>query len=254
MSFVLLKLAWWLLKPSSLVLLILIGITVLLWQRRVRSATILATVLSGFLIINAVFDLPFYLAQPLENRFGSPDIPATLAGLIVLGGSVHQPITAARSQLSLGESAERLTEGLALHRQYPDVPIIFSGGSGRLTPQQFSEAEIAGQFFMTHGVIPEQLILEDQSRNTLENALMTRELVEPQPDQVYLLITSAMHLPRAQAAFSDAGWQVVPYPVDYQTTLSPEPSLAVIEQLNSLDHVAREWLALIYYQLQRRWL
>ncbi len=60
-------------------------------------------------------------------------------------------------------------------------------------------------------------MLEDQSRDTWENAVFTKALVKPKPGQRWLLVTSAWHMPRAMGVFRKAGFPVEPWPVDYRT-------------------------------------
>ena len=62
-----------------------------------------------------------------------------------------------------------------------------------------------------------RLTLEDRSRNTIENAVYSKALAQPKPGERWLLVTSALHMPRAMGAFRQAGFAVEAYPVDYQT-------------------------------------
>ena len=79
-----------------------------------------------------------------------------------------------------------------------------------------SEAETAKPLLVTLGVAEARLILETKSRDTHENAAFTRDLVKPKPGEIWILVTSASHMPRAVGAFRKAGWTVLPYPVDYR--------------------------------------
>ena len=65
------------------------------------------------------------------------------------------------------------------------------------------------------GVDPARIIVEDQSRNTEENARFTAAIVHPEPKQRWLLVTSAFHMPRAIGVFEKAGFDVVADPVAY---------------------------------------
>ena len=84
-----------------------------------------------------------------------------------------------------------------LAKQYPKVPIIFSGGSGLLQYQGIEkEGDIARKLLMAMGVDGHRLIIESQSRNTFENFLLMKPLL-PKNDGIYLLVTSAYHMPRS---------------------------------------------------------
>ena len=56
-----------------------------------------------------------------------------------------------------------------------------------------------------------RVIYEDRSRNTTENAEFSRDIARPRPEETWLLITSAFHMPRAVGCFRRVGWNVVPF-------------------------------------------
>ena len=74
------------------------------------------------------------------------------------------------------------------------------------------------------GIARDRVTLETRSRNTAENAAFTKALVKPKPGERWLLVTSALHMPRAIGCFRRVGFPVEAYPVDW-TTL-PRLSLA----------------------------
>ena len=96
----------------------------------------------------------------------------------------------------LNEAAERVTVVAELARNYPPARILYSGGIGRLVFRGGSEAEFAAALIETFGVPRSRLILEDQSRNTAENAIFSRQLAAPKPGERWLLVTSGYHMPR----------------------------------------------------------
>lgn len=249
MTFALQKTLAWLALPSSLVLLALVAGVTLLWLGRARAGRALVT--PGVMLALAPALLPLFdlVALPLENRYPIPELPGRLDGIVVLGGAVVQDVTAGRGVPALNTGAERMTESLRLAKAYPEATLLFTGGSGRLTPQALTEAEVARRFFGEHGVDPARLLLEDRSRDTRENARLSFELARPQPGETWLLVTSAMHLPRAVVAFETAGWTVVPYPVDYRTTgaVRWQANANVIARINQLDGAVAEWTALLAY-------
>ena len=71
---------------------------------------------------------------------------------------------------------------------------------------------------MNLGIPAERIELEDRSRNTVENAVFTRALVNPKPNERWLLVTSAAHMPRAIGTFRQAGFPIEAYPVDWRTS------------------------------------
>jgi uncharacterized SAM-binding protein YcdF (DUF218 family) len=127
---------------------------------------------------------------------------------------------------------------------------VFSGGVG-----QIPEAELAQRLFENVGVPAGRLITEDRSRNTDENAKFTKAIADPKPDERWLLVTSAHHMPRAIGAFRRAGFPVEAYPVDWRTR-GPEdlvrPFRTASDGLKLTDTAAHEWVGLFVYWLTGR--
>ena len=133
--------------------------------------------------------------------------------------------------------------------------IIYSGGDGRLIRRSGAEATHAGELFESFGIAKDRLFLEDRSRNTVENALFSKELVAPEPGELWLLVTSAYHMPRAVGAFRKAGFEVDAYPVDYRTS-GPDDLLVPFDEaslgLRRTDVAVREWIGLFVYWVTGR--
>ena len=116
------------------------------------------------------------LIIPLENRFppwdaarGAPD------GIIVVGGVIDA--SRPGNEIMLNESAERLTVVPGLARRYPNALILFSGGSGALIDDGSAGAGAAVRLLESLGVSRDRVILEDRSRNTVENAVFSKLIV-----------------------------------------------------------------------------
>ena len=130
--------------------------------------------------------------------------------------------------------------------------LVFTGGSGGLIQNDVKEAEVAHKLWSGLGVPESQMIFEDASRNTFENAAFTQKLVHPQKDEKWLLITSAYHMPRSIGIFRALGMNPAPYPVDYRTLGNGEDyrppgdgSLAI----RNVETALREWVGLGAYWL-----
>lgn len=249
--FVLSKLFGLLTAPMNLVLLCLVGLCVLgftRWRRLQRGLLLLLTVL---LLAVAVIPWSTLVIEPLEDRFAPPQLPDAVTGIVVLGGALDPVVSAARDQVSAGGAVERVTALVTLGRRYPQAKLIFSGGSGSLTTQALKEAPVAQRFLDELGFDHSRVVFEDQSRNTRENALLSKQLMEPQPGETWVLVTSALHMPRSVGTFRAAGWTVVPYPVDYLTTGRPRGlGFDLGGAVSKLDAGLHEWLGLAYYRWQ----
>jgi|EndMetStandDraft_8_1072994.scaffolds.fasta_scaffold369406_2 uncharacterized SAM-binding protein YcdF (DUF218 family) len=253
MFFVISKVLGFFAIPSNLVMSIGILGLVLLPTRFARAGRWLAVTSLILLAILGLSPLGNMLILPLEERFppwnaadGAP------AGIIVLGGAISPDVSAARSEVALNESAERLTVAAELALRYPNARILFSGGSGALIFGEGPEAEFAARVFESFGIPRGRLLLEDRSRNTLENAILSKDLARPQPGERWLLVTSAYHMPRAIGIFREAGFDVEPYPVDWRTSgkadaLRPFPTVG--DGLRRTDTAVREWIGLLVYWL-----
>jgi uncharacterized SAM-binding protein YcdF (DUF218 family) len=195
------------------------------------------------------------LLIPLEQRFppwdatrGPPD------GIIVLGGGISPDVSVARNEVVLNEAAERLTVVAELARRYPNARILLSGGSGELIPGA-SEAPFALRLIESFGIARDRILLEDRSRNTIENAVYSKQLARPIPGERWLLVTSAYHLPRAIGVFRKVGFAVEPYPVDWRTRGARDllrPFGSVGDGLRRVDTAVREWVGLAVYWITGR--
>lgn len=218
MFFVLSKTAGLLLIPSNLLLVVGLAGLFLLCTRWRRLGRALAVASLALFLAIGLLPVGYALTYILENRFpawdasrGPPD------GIIVLGGALDAGLTRARGDSVLYDSAERLTILAKLARDYPKARIVFSGGSGSLSPAVPAEADYVTPLLETFGIPRERITLERRSRNTAENAAFTKALVAPKPGERWLLVTSAQHMPRAIGCFRRVGFPVEAYPVDWHT-------------------------------------
>jgi len=218
------------------------------WGLVVGSLLLLAVV--GFSPIGNIMMLQ------LEQRFPAWDISrGEPDGIIVLGGALSPRVSLARNTVALNEAAERLTAAVELALRYPKARVLYSGGSGSLVHDDADEARHAMQLFESLGIARSRILLEEQSRNTAENAVFSKRVANPKPGEHWLLITSAHHMPRAVGCFRRAGFAVVPYPVDWRTR-GPD---SMIDPFNSLAHgllrsdaATKEYIGLLIYWLTGR--
>ncbi len=253
MFFVLSKIFEFIFTPVNLAILVGALGVLLNFSRYAKTGRALIAGAILLLLIIGFSPLPELLAIPLESRFAPPpeDAPAP-AGIIVLGGSVDEKMSAIHNSVAINDSAERLTAPIALKRRYPSARLIFTGGSGALLGSTRTEAEAVGAFWRETGLDHGDILYETQSRNTYENAIATRDLVKPKPGERWLLVTSAMHMPRAVGIFRKAGFPVVAYPVDYRALDSLSnwsPPRRASENFQLAEAALHEWTGLAAYWL-----
>lgn len=256
MFFILSKFLGFIALPSNLLIEIgIVGVLLLFTQYRRLASWLVVT----SIVLTAVVGwspLGNILILPLEQRFppwNSSDGPPN--GLVVLGGAITPDVSAARGTAALNEAAERVTAAAALARRYPNTRIVYSGGSNAVLADRIPEAPFAVAELEALGVAHDRITAEEQSRNTIENAVFSRLLAQPKSGERWLLITSAYHMPRAMAAFRAAGFAVEAYPVDWRTRGpidSGRPFGALSEGLRRTDEAAHEWVGLLGYWLTGR--
>jgi uncharacterized SAM-binding protein YcdF (DUF218 family) len=258
MFFYLSKLLWVVVQPSTLMFAALaVGVLLTLsaWRRLSRGLMFGSV---GALLFFGLVPVADFLVHHLEDRFPRPAAGfdmRSVAGIIVLGGARDGSGWDREEIGGLNAAAERMTESVALARLYPGIRIIFTGGSAAAYSEYPPEAEVAKRIYLALGVDAGRLTLEAASRTTHENAVFTARLLHPQPDQTWLLLTSAAHMPRAVGTFRKEGFNVVAWPVDYRTTVDlslTDFSTSIPEQLVILDNAAHEYLGLLAYYLSGR--
>jgi uncharacterized SAM-binding protein YcdF (DUF218 family) len=256
MFFVLSKILAFFTSPANVVLVAGLGGVLLVRTRFARAGW---SVASASLVLLAIFGFSpagNALIIPLEQRFpawdgskGAPD------GIVALGGAISQEVAAAHREPALNEAAERITAVVELARRYPATRIIFSGGDASLIPAGGTEAQTAVELFERLGLGSGRVVAEDKSRNTFENARLSKELAMPKPGERWLLVTSAYHMPRAMGVFRRVGFPVEAYPVDWRTRGSEDfasPFSNLSDGLSRTDTAVHEWVGLAVYWLTGR--
>ncbi|MGQ2908495.1 MAG: YdcF family protein [Aliihoeflea sp.] len=256
MFFYLSKIFWLLAHPLNLTGILLFVGLVLLFLQWTRLAGAAFSVAFLVVALSTWTSLGALMLHPLEDRFARPEpAPERIDGIIVLGGGFEGSVNLARGGYELNSSGDRFVETAVLARRYPQVPVVVSGGTGTMVLEGEGDADTAPRLLTALGVDESRLVLENRSRNTDENARFTRDMVNPQPSQTWLLVTSAFHMPRSVLLFEKAGFDVVPWPADYRTAGIETAGLAQDNEIDSLQNTAiaiREWIGLVAYRLTGR--
>lgn len=252
MFFHLSKIVWALIQPLNFILLLTVFAALLLWRKRVRPAKWLVSLAALYFLLVALTPLPQLLMHGLEKRF--PQLtqwPAQVDGVILLGGAQRPVLTRAHGQPQVNDAAETMLMFLALARRYPNAKAVFTGGSGDPLHQDLTEADTVRMFLSQQDFDPGRVIYETNARNTYENAILSKRMVQPQPGETWLLVAGAAHMPRAMGVFRQAQWQVVPVPVNYEATApsSFRPGLNVEVPMRTLTLALHEWIGLTVYYL-----
>tara|TARA_B100000315_G_scaffold175673_1_gene164191 strand:- start:329 stop:1000 length:672 start_codon:yes stop_codon:yes gene_type:complete len=187
----------------------------------------------------------------LESSYPALNIlPSHIDGILILGGPSRPGLTRDHGQVSFNEAGERLTESVRLIKNYSSPKIIFSGGFGKLT-----HSYVAKKFFSEMGIDVSNIVFESKSRNTFENILYSKKIVNPKKSENWLLVTSSFHMSRAINVAEKLDWKFIPYPVDFRTSSkfrNFKPTLDLLKNINSFNLASHEVVGLIsYYFLGR---
>lgn len=246
MPYFIAKLVKILIAPANMLCFLLLGgalLAVVRHPRCQKAGRRLVLCLAFFLLSLGFFPVGQWLLAPLENRF-PPETPAHVDGILLLAGDEDPYLTERRHQPALGVSAPRHMMFVALAREYPEAHLVFSGANSALfAAGTLTNADVARMAMQELGLPPEKVIYENESRNTYENAVFSARLVKPQPEQNWLLVTSASHMPRALLTFRKAGWNVFPAPAGYRT---PSDDSELFD-FNLLEHLSEVHTALYEY-------
>ena len=238
---------WYLLAPSHLlVLLLLLGLVLTLFKRPVgRWLTAGVTII---LLLIAAIPLEHFLLAPLEQRIRPPASIGDIDSIIVLGGGQRNLQSYQYPYSGYGQHSGRLIAAVALARTHK-VPVVFVGGQLIQDNDSYFEAKSLDAIVQMAGLAPGQLIINNQSNDTYDNAKFARSIVEKNGFKRSLLITSAAHMPRALGVFNQQNVAVVPFPVEYQlerdrTWLTPT---SLVRKLYLIEYATHEWLGLAKY-------
>lgn len=253
MFFILSKVLVFAIRPLNwLVVLLLVS---LFSKNEKRKRRCLRLALGGFLF----FTNPFIINELYLLYEVPPVPPAALAEPfdvgIVLGGYSNFDTQTPDDLHPFSPSCNRLSQALELYQMDKIRKIMLVGGSGSLVSEEPSEADELQKWLLRLGVPEADILVENASRNTRENAVFAKNLLEKQPPgTTCLLLTSAWHLPRAMACFEKAGLKCTPFPVDFwgkpvqfKASHLLEPDERAFEKWELL---LKEWLGRAVYRLK----
>lgn len=210
-----LKILTVLLQPLGTALLAWL-LALLLWTRCPRFARALAALALLWLWAWSTPLVSDALRHRLERQYPEravAELPRADA-IVVLGGAMEPAAPPLRLQPDMGSASDRVWHAARLYHAGKAPLIVISGGRLPWTPGEISEAEAMVEALRTLGVPQQAMLLEGESRTTRENALSTEKLLKARKVSRVLLVTSALHMPRALALFRAAGVEASPATTD----------------------------------------
>lgn len=212
--------------------------------------------IASFLML-LFFTNPFIIGKVMDSWEVSTrpatELTSTYDVGIVMGGSMRYFDTEA-GRVVYSSSVDRMLQALQLYHDGHIRKILLTGGSGFVNFQEWKESGLIADVLLKSGVRSEDIILENDSRNTYENAVFTARILKTgNYGKKYLLITSACHMRRSLACFEKAGIHPVPFSADPRSGsgirtldkyIQPEA-----ENLVTWDTLLHEWVGMIMYRL-----
>jgi uncharacterized SAM-binding protein YcdF (DUF218 family) len=211
--FVLLKILLFFLRP--VVWIVLVFLLAYFTKNQKRKTILFKT---GLLFL-LFFTNPFIIRKMISAYETAPVQLASNARYsagIVLGGFVSYNKKDDRGYFN--PAADRFIQTALLYKKGHINKIIVAAGNGYMVKHDFREADFIKQHLVDLGIPADDILTDPLSRNTFENAVNAKGLADSVRLQgPFLLISSAMHLPRAKQAFLKQGMNVIPYPCDFDS-------------------------------------
>jgi len=256
MEFYLSKILYFLINPLYILsLVILIQLFTIFFLQSKKLVIFFSKLFLILFLIFGYSPLSNFLLSKIEDHIQTSKYPVQqLTGVIVLGGSFNSGLKSKeRNEVSLNSSAERLTKALEIYKKNPRLLILFSGFSGELKPQGWSESDMAKKFFLDQGVKLDNLIFENQSRNTFENIKFSKDIIANYKG-TWGLITSANHMPRSFFTFKKQGLILEPINVDYKTGTSRMfwINFNISSGLTNWSIILHELIGITYYKITNK--
>ena len=236
-----------LLLPFNLLILFGIGIVLLSRHPRLGRNLIIIAWLALWTLSTPIISAT--LLQSLEHTpaLQLDRLPTDVDAIVVLSGGTYCNAPEYGKDTVSPYTLERLRYAAELHRR-TGKPILVTGGK---LSNPIPEA-IAMKETLEHDFHVPVRWLEEQSHDTMENARFSAAVVKDQGVHRVFLVTHAAHMPRAQAVFQKAGFEVIPAPTRFTTRcrLTPLSFLPTSSALAVSAIALHEWIGLAWYQLR----
>ncbi len=205
------------------------------------------------------------LTRSLEWRYLPPDELPKAEIIVVLSGGTHSD-QYPRPTVEVNSAGDRVLYGAWLYHQGVAPQVLLSGGYIGWSGERDAPADDMADIMVWMDVPEDALIIERSSRNTYENAVNSRRILDGMGISRIVLVTSALHMPRSVALFEKQGLEVIPMPTDYNVTAenweqlwAPDPTAQIFNlipsasNISSTTNILKEYLGMMVYRL-RGWM
>ena len=188
----------------------------------------------------------------LENDYALLDSSTikNAEAIVVLSGMLKTVKSRNNFKYEFEEAVDRILAGIELYKNNKAPILILTRGK---LPWSLGkpEGEILKDFAIKYNVAPKDILLTENVENTDQEAKSVNKILKSKNN--IILVTSAFHMPRAQKVFKAANFNVVPYPVDFQSSVKKITFMDFIPSANSFSrtsHFVREIIGRLYYSLK----
>jgi uncharacterized SAM-binding protein YcdF (DUF218 family) len=233
-----------LLPPLNSILIIVFGLCLAKKYRWTRKIIISLGVLTFYIQSTPFF--AYHLNKSIELPPLKDEQIKTAEAIVVLGGglnghSYEYPVKAMPNT----ETLTRLNYTAYLAREYPNLPIITSGG---YTGMHYTEGKVMRYTLITRYHVTNPISVEDSSRNTDENAKYVAKILQEKGIKKVVVVSQAYHLKRACMVFRKYGIEPIPASTDYIYYLDAvTPALAFIPTASAMRFTSRALHEIIGY-------
>ncbi|MES3001701.1 MAG: YdcF family protein [Pseudomonadota bacterium] len=239
------KIGGYFLSPLTLVLALGLLAILFLARRKPRHAAVAGVAAFALLWVASLPVLAEYLIASIEEQYPARTSQAApkADAILVLGGALSGASPPRRPVFSIGPSAGRVWQAAALYRAGKAPWVVISGGNQPGNEGEQAEGDAIAEMLVVLGV-PEQAIRrETTSRNTRENAANVRGVLRDVGAKRVLLVTSALHMPRAmkslQVVWAAEPLEIVPQPTDVQIAHPTKSTKVWLPSLDGLQGVTK---------------
>ena len=245
-----------LLQPHTLLLLGLMGTMTLILRRKAsRSrAVILAGIFLGLLYFLSTPLAGFLAMRTLEGSYLSANVvPGPSDTIVVLSGSMQRDDELGE-QVRVGpETFYRCYHAVHLYQKAGRCRLVLTGGKVDTSEPGPALAKVMQDFVTELGVQADDVVCEDQSSTTYQNALFSKDLLDHPSGGRIFLVTDAVHMPRAIFSFEAQGVTVIPAPCNFHARrfeLTCADFLPSTKAAADVSYAAHEWVGLAWYRLR----
>lgn len=247
--------------PVGLACLFLLFTLIFNQYNRNRRGWVIAALI--LLILSSNRYVSMALARSLEWRDLPPENTPQADVIVLLGGGTESA-DPPRPMTEVNSAGDRVLYAAKLYKDGAAPVILASGGNLEFsTARGTSPAEEMKALLTLAGVPEDAIWMQPESENTHDDAVFSAEILDENDITEIILVTSAMHMPRAKALFEAQGLEVIPAPVDFTVTeqswesaFNPRVGELVINlmpnssALGLTTNAIKEYLGLLVYKIE----